>query len=123
MEVLKKEKNIMRPKRISVSRKRQITIPLEYCKALNIENEVECIMKNNSIIIRPVIDTSQDNFADLILEDLIKEGYKGKKLLEEFKIRKEKIRYAIKDMQEEADKVAEDETPYRTMEEIFNEEG
>ena len=122
MEVLKKEKNIMRPKRISVSRKRQITIPLEYCKALNIENEVECIMKNNSIIIRPVIDTSQDNFADLILEDLIKEGYKGKKLLEEFKIRKEKIRYAIKDMQEEADKVAEDETPYRTMEEIFNEE-
>lgn len=112
----------MRPKRISVSRKRQITIPLEYCKALNIENEVECIMKNNSIIIRPVIDTSQDNFADLILEDLIKEGYKGKKLLEEFKIRKEKIRYAIKDMQEEADKVAEDETPYRTMEEIFNEE-
>ncbi len=122
MEVLKKEKTIMRPKRISVSRKRQITIPLEYCKALNIENEVECIMKNNSIIIRPVIDTSQDNFADLILEDLIKEGYKGKKLLEEFKIRKEKIRYAIKDMQEEADKVAEDETPYRTMEEIFNEE-
>lgn len=122
MEVLKKEKTIMRPKRISVSRKRQITIPLEYYKALNIENEVECIMKNNSIIIRPVIDTSQDNFADLILEDLIKEGYKGKKLLEEFKIRKEKIRYAIKDMQEEADKVAEDETPYRTMEEIFNEE-
>lgn len=122
MEVLKKEKTIMRPKRISVSRKRQITIPLEYCKALNIENEVECIMKNNSIIIRPVIDTSQDNFADLILEDLIKEGYKGKKLLEEFKIRKEKIRYAIKDMQEEADKVAEDETPYRTMEEISNEE-
>ena len=122
MEVLKKEKTIMRPKRISVSRKRQITIPLEYYKALNIENEVECIIKNNSIIIRPVIDTSQDNFADLILEDLIKEGYKGKKLLEEFKIRKEKIRYAIKDMQEEADKVAEDETPYRTMEEIFNEE-
>ena len=122
MKVLEKEKIIMKPKRISVSSKRQITIPLEYCKALNIENEVECIMKNNSIIIRPVIDTSQDNFADLILEDLIKEGYKGKKLLEEFKIRKEKIRYAIKDMQEEADKVAEDETPYRTMEEIFNEE-
>lgn len=122
MEVLKKEKTIMRPKRISVSSKRQITIPLEYCKALNIENEVECIMKNNSIIIRPVIDTTQDNFADLILEDLIKEGYKGKELLEEFKKRKEKLRYAINEIQNEADKVAEDETPYRTMEEIFNEE-
>ena len=122
MEVLKKEKTIMRPKRISVSSKRQITIPLEYCKALNIENEVECIMKNNSIIIRPVIDTTQDNFADLILEDLIKEGYKGKELLEEFKKRKEKLRYAINEIQNEADKVAEDEAPYKTMDEIFNEE-
>ena len=122
MEVLKKEKTIMRPKRISVSSKRQITIPLEYCKALNIENEVECIMKNNSIIIRPVIDTTQDNFADLILEDLIKEGYKGKELLEEFKKRKEKLRYVINEIQNEADKVAEDEAPYKTMDEIFNEE-
>ena len=112
----------MKPKRISVSSKRQITIPLEYCKALNIENEVECIMKNNSIIIRPVIDTTQDNFADLILEDLIKEGYKGKGLLEEFKKRKEKLRYAINEIQNEADKVAEDEAPYKTMDEIFNEE-
>lgn len=122
MKVLEKEKIIMKPKRISVSSKRQITIPLEYCKALNIENEVECIMKNNSIIIRPVIDTTQDNFADLILEDLIKEGYKGKELLEEFKKRKEKLRYAINEIQNEADKVAEDEAPYRTMDEIFNEE-
>lgn len=122
MKVLEKEKIIMKPKRISVSSKRQITIPLEYCKALNIENEVECIMKNNSIIIRPVIDTTQDNFADLILEDLIKEGYKGKELLEEFKKRKEKLRYAINEIQNEADKVAEDEAPYKTMDEIFNKE-
>ena len=122
MKALEKEKMIMKPKRISVSSKRQITIPLEYCKALNIENEVECIMKNNSIIIRPVIDTTQDNFADLILEDLIKEGYKGKELLEEFKKRKEKLRYAINEIQNEADKVAEDEAPYKTMDEIFNEE-
>ena len=122
MKVLEKEKIIMKPKRISVSSKRQITIPSEYCKALNIENEVECIMKNNSIIIRPVIDTTQDNFADLILEDLIKEGYKGKELLEEFKKRKEKLRYAINEIQNEADKVAEDEAPYKTMDEIFNEE-
>lgn len=122
MKALEKEKIIMKPKRISVSSKRQITIPLEYCKALNIENEVECIMKNNSIIIRPVIDTTQDNFADLILEDLIKEGYKGKELLEEFKKRKEKLRYAINEIQNEADKVAEDEAPYKTMDEIFNEE-
>lgn len=122
MEVLEMEKRVMKPKRISVSGKRQITIPLEFCKALNIENEVECMIKDNSIIIRPIVDTSQDNFADLILEDLIKEGYKGQKLLEEFKKRKTEIREAIKEVKNEASKVAEDEAPYATIEEVFKEE-
>lgn len=116
------EKYKMKPKRISVSSKRQITIPLEFCQKLNITNEVECIIKDNSIIIRPVIDTSQDNFADFILEDLIKEGYEGKELLEKFKERKTKIRNGIDTMVNEANKVAEDRSPYTTMEELFEEE-
>lgn len=122
MNILEMEKRVMKPKRISVSSKRQITIPLEFCNALKIENEVECMMKDNSIIIRPIVDTSQDNFADLILEDLIKEGYKGQKLLEEFKKRKTEIREAIKEVKNEASKVAEDEAPYATIEEVFKEE-
>lgn len=122
MNILEMEKRVMKPKRISVSSKRQITIPLEFCNALKIENEVECMMKDNSIIIRPIVDTSQDNFADLILEDLIKEGYKGQKLLEEFKKRKIEIREAIKEVKNEASKVAEDEAPYATIEEVFKEE-
>lgn len=116
------EKYKMKPKRISVSSKRQITIPLEFCQKLNITNEVECIIKDNSIIIRPVIDTSQDNFADFILEDLIKEGYEGKELLEKFKERKTKIRNGIDTMVNETNKVAEDRSPYTTMEELFEEE-
>ena len=122
MKILEMEKKTMKPKRISVSNKRQITIPLEYYKALKIENEVECILKDNSIIIRPVIDTSQDNFADLILEDLIKEGYEGKKLLEEFKKRKNKIKAAIKEVENEANKVAEDDEPYSSIEDVFKED-
>lgn len=122
MKVLEMEKKTMKPKRISVSNKRQITIPLEYYKALKIENEVECILKDNSIIIRPVIDTSQDNFADFILEDLIKEGYEGKKLLEEFKKRKNKIKAAIKEVENEANKVAEDDEPYSSIEDVFKED-
>lgn len=122
MSILEMERKIMKPKRISVSSKRQITIPLEYCKALNIENEVECIIKDDSIIIRPVINNTQDNFADLILEDLIKEGYKGEKLLNEFRKRKKQIQNAINDIKDEADKVAEDEAPYSTIEEVFKEE-
>lgn len=122
MKVLEMERKNMKPKRISVSNKRQITIPLEYYKALKIENEVECILKDNSIIIRPVIDTSQDNFADFILEDLIKEGYEGKKLLEEFKKRKNKIKAAIKEVENEANKVAEDDAPYSSIEDVFKED-
>ena len=112
----------MKPKRISVSSKRQITIPIEYCKELNITNEVECIIKDNSIIIRPVINTSQNNFADLILEDLIKEGYKGMELLEKFKERNKQIEDGINKITEEADKVAEDEAPYYTLEDTFKED-
>ena len=122
MKTIEMEKYLMKPKRISVSSKRQITIPLEYCKELNIKNEVECIIKDNSIIIRPVIDTSQDNFADLILEDLIKEGYKGEKLLEEFKKRKNQIKNKIDDIIDEANKVAENEAPYYTTDDVFKEE-
>ena len=122
MKVLEMEKRTMKTKRISVSSKRQITIPLEYCKSLKIEDEVECIMKDGSIIIRPIISNSKENFSDLILEDLIKEGYEGKKLLEEFKRRKENIKYAIEDMKEQANKVAEDIETYSTIEDVFKEE-
>ena len=113
MKVLEMEKRTMKTKRISVSSKRQITIPLEYCKALKIEDEVECIMKDGSIIIRPIISNSKENFSDLILEDLI---------LEEFKRRKENIKYAIEDMKEQANKVAEDIETYSTIEDVFKEE-
>ncbi len=122
MSILEMERKIMKPKRISVSSKRQITIPLEFCNALNIEDEVECIMKDESIIIRPVINNTQDNFSDLILEDLIKEGYKGEKLLVEFKKRKKEISSAINNIKDEADKVAEDESPYSTINEVFKED-
>ncbi len=123
MEILEMERKAMKSKRISVSSKRQITIPLEFYKALNIQNEVECVMKNGSIIIRPIIDTSQDNFADLILEDLIKEGYEGEKLLEQFIKRKAEIKESIENIKDEANKVAEDEAPYFTIDEVFSKEG
>lgn len=116
MKTIEMEKYVMKPKRISVSSKRQITIPLEFCKKLNITNEVECIVKDGTIMIRPVINTMQENFADLILEDLIKEGYEGENLLKEFKERKEKIKEGIDEIVNEANKVAENEAPYFTME-------
>ena len=47
---------VMQKKRISVSQKRQITIPIEFYNKIGIENEVECYIQNNSIVIRPVIE-------------------------------------------------------------------
>ena len=111
----------MKPKRISVSEKRQITIPMEYYKALGIENEVECIMKNNCIVIRAV-KQDDNEISERILQDIIKEGYKQEDILKEFRKRKAKVRPAIEQMILEADKVAEEEENYTVLEDLFSEE-
>ena len=121
MELIKMEKMSMKPKRISVSEKRQITIPMEYYKALGIENEVECIMKNNCIVIRAV-KQDDNEISERILQDIIKEGYKQEDILKEFRKRKAKVRPAIEQMMLEADKVAEEEENYTVLEDLFSEE-
>ena len=95
MNIIEMETYKMKPKRISVSSKRQITIPIEYFTALKIDDEVECT---------------------------IEESYEGKELLEKFKERKAKIRPAVKKLIEEADKVAEEGTVYVTIEDVFGKE-
>ncbi|MCL2383501.1 MAG: AbrB/MazE/SpoVT family DNA-binding domain-containing protein [Oscillospiraceae bacterium] len=123
MSIIEMEKYKMKPKIISVSKKRQITLPIEYFKALNISNEVECIIQENCIIIKPVNDNEDTGFSEYILKDLIDEGYEGDKLLSKFKERKSKIRLAAKQLIKEADKIAEDSSPYTTMGDIFDKEG
>ncbi|MBU4293647.1 MAG: AbrB/MazE/SpoVT family DNA-binding domain-containing protein, partial [Actinobacteria bacterium] len=39
-------------KRISVSQKRQITIPIEFFNSIGIGKEVDCYVQNNAIVIR-----------------------------------------------------------------------
>lgn len=121
MELIKMEKKSVKPKRISVSEKRQITIPIEYYKALGIENEVECIMKNNCIVIRAV-KQDDNEISERILQDIIKEGYKQEDILKEFRKRKAKVRPAIEQMILEADKVAEEQENYTVLEDLFSEE-
>jgi len=91
-------------KRISVSSKRQITIPQRFYENLNIGEEVECIMTNSEIIIRPVRQDTE--FAEDILKDLVAKGLQGEQLLEEFKKARANIRPAIKRMIDEAELVA-----------------
>ena len=106
------------PKRISVSSKRQITIPLQFFEKLRIGSEVECELKDGGIFIRP-IDEPSGEFDEFILADLIKEGYQGQELLKEFKEMRRQIRPAVLKMLEANAK----EARAIPLEELFGSEG
>lgn len=101
-----KRGHLIDSKRISVSKKRQITIPQKFFDSLNIGEEVECIMTNSEIIIRPI--RQETEFAEEILKDLVAKGFQGEHLLDEFRKTRSKIRPAIKRMIDEAELIASD---------------
>ena len=118
-----KRNHFIDAKRISVSQKRQITIPQKFYEKLNIGDEVECIMTNSEIIIRPI--RQETEFAEDILKDLIAKGYEGEQLLVEFKKTRSQIRPAVKRIIEEAELAAQNlkGTGDTEMNEIFSDIG
>lgn len=107
-------------KRISVSNKRQITIPQKFFEKLNIGDEVECIMTTSEIIIRPV--RQETEFAEDILKDLVAKGFQGEQLLNEFRKTRARIRPAVNKMIEEAELAAKNlkDSGDDKMNEIFS---
>jgi hypothetical protein len=91
---------------ISVSVKRQITIPQKYFETLGFDNEAECILQDGGLLIRPVRDTSGGEFSEQILTDLISQGDEGSALLEKFKECSRAVRPAVRRLIEEADAFA-----------------
>ena len=75
----------MESKKVSISSKRQITIPQKFFTLLGFNTEAECIMRGNELILRPVKENTSGEFAEQILADLIRQGYSGEELLEKFK--------------------------------------
>lgn len=122
MSIIEMREKTMKPKKISVSIKRQITIPIEYYNALNIGDEVECTIVDDSIVIRPIRSNSIDEYSEFILKDIIEEGYKKEEILEEFKKRRNELKYAAKEMIKEMNAVAEESEKYVTMNDVFGEE-
>lgn len=108
-------------KRISVSQKRQITLPIEFFSSLEIGSEVECYMQNNAIVIRPVRDESGE-FDEQILADLITQGFSGTELLEKFKEMRRQIRPAVERLIAEAADAATGKKTFGTYEDIFGPE-
>lgn len=75
----------MKKKLITVSSKRQITIPLEFCNKLGIGSQMLCYLDGSRIILESAAITTKDEVADRILADLISQGYSGRELLERFR--------------------------------------
>lgn len=91
----------LKPKRVKVSKQRQISIPKEFFDLLNFSDEALVEVSNNTLIIRPAQNENLD-FSEFILKDLIAEGYAGDELLYKFKEVRSKLPEAVDKMTEEA---------------------
>ena len=72
---------VMERKKVSISAKRQITIPQKFFAMLGFDDEAECILRGNELVIRPVKESSGGEFAEQILTDLVKRGLSGDELI------------------------------------------
>jgi hypothetical protein len=109
----------MEGKIISVSDKRQITIPQKYFEALGFTSEAECILQNNAILIRPIRENNGGEFSEQILADLIAHGFSGEELLLKFKEKRAQIVPAMQEILKEADSIAKGEKYGATMSDVF----
>ena len=106
---------------INVTGKRQITIPLKYYERLSFGKEVECLLTEDSIVLRP-LSNSDDGFAMEILRDLVSQGLSGDVLLAKFAEQRNNIKKAIGHLIDEADDIAEGKRESASTKDIFGEE-
>ena len=109
-------------KRVAISSKRQITIPLKFFRMMGFDKEAECIVRGNELVIRPVKENSGGEFAEQILADLILKGYSGNELLIEFKRAQKEVRPAVEKMLRDADLTARGELESYSYQDVFGAE-
>lgn len=85
------ERDIMDRKIIRVSKKRQITIPLQFYKHLGLGSEVKCSLEDGKIVIEPV-HREPSEFSIEILKDLVSQGYSGDELIKKFETQSKNIK-------------------------------
>lgn len=73
-----------KPKKVKLSKQRQMTIPKVYFDALQMQEEVTVELVDGGLLIKPVHKVP-DDFAEQLLESLIQKGFSGQELLEKFK--------------------------------------
>ena len=116
------ENTKMNRKVLSISSKRQITIPQRFYKSLGFDDEAECIVRGDELVIRPIKTVDGGEFAEQILAELIREGLSGEELLSEFKKRQAQVRPAAEAMLAKAEDIAAGRAEYATYEDIFGTE-
>lgn len=105
---------------ITISSKRQITIPQKFYDSLGFAGSAECIAKDGGIFIKPLHeDADTVDFSAEILADLIDQGYTGKELLHKFVETKKKIRPAVEKMIKDAETVIYDESSKCSLDDLF----
>ncbi|MBS4021732.1 MAG: AbrB/MazE/SpoVT family DNA-binding domain-containing protein [Dethiobacter sp.] len=87
---------------VSVTSKRQITIPKKYFDAMRIGEQVKCYMDGRRLVIEPAHADEFWDFSTDVLRELVAEGYSGEDLLREFDSRKTKVTRALEQMAKEA---------------------
>ena len=113
---------VMERKKVSISAKRQITIPQKFFTMLGFDDEAECILRGNELVIRPVKESSGGEFAEQILTDLVNRGLSGDELIKAFKAEQKKVRPAVEEMLAEAKNAADGNTEYLTYNDVFGTE-
>ncbi len=91
-------------RRVKVSKQRQISIPKDFYEALELDDEAIVEFTGQEIIIRPAV-VEEIDFSEDILKDLVKQGYSGEKLIQEFSKLKRNIPKAIDYMKKETMKL------------------
>ncbi|MDN4495526.1 AbrB/MazE/SpoVT family DNA-binding domain-containing protein [Ureibacillus aquaedulcis] len=77
-------------KKVKLSKQRQITIPKVYFDALQMQDEVTIELVESGLLIKPVHKLPED-FAEQLLESLVKKGLSGQELVEKFKEAKNNV--------------------------------
>ena len=120
--VIERGNTKMNRKILSISSKRQVTIPQKFYQLLGFGDEAECVMRDGELIIRPIKVSSGGEFAEQILAELIDEGLSGEALLSKFKERQAQIRPAAEAMLHNAEEIANGNAPFETYEDVFGSE-
>ena len=108
---------------ISISQKRQITIPQKYFSRFRFGGHAKVSMLESGILIEPAenISISNGEFDVQILQDLIQEGLSGEELVNVFKERQKETLSAIRAIKEEARNIARGEAEFDKLEDVFGE--